>query len=159
GSQPRFYYCDARGMDFLYQQYRGNNLYVYPAHHDHLPGRNGLASRGGFYGDLYPTNSPYLIISQGSSGSDQPFLQAMAATRAVFRPEAKHALKNNGLLIPTLQMLLRYNNNQVHFNKHRPQYLEGIAHPTAFDSRLLQVPHMIQMAHDMELSNVPPMVQ
>lgn len=156
GSQPRCYYCDPGGMDFLYRQYRGNNLYVYPSHHDHLPGRNGIASRGGFYGDLYPTNSPYLIISQGSSGTDQPFLQAMAATLAAFRPEVKQRLRANGLLMPTLQMILRHCSLP---GDKRDQHLTGLAHPTVFNGSSLNVGQMIQMAHAIEPTNIPPMVQ
>ena len=59
-------------MRFLYRQYRGGQLYVYPEHRDHDPGHNG---QGG-YGDLFPTNSPCVVISQGSSGSDRAFVRA-----------------------------------------------------------------------------------
>ena len=31
-------------------------------------------------GDLFPANTPYLLVSRGSSGSDQPFLEALAMT-------------------------------------------------------------------------------
>ena len=82
GSNPRAYYVSFYGTLFLYNQYTRNNLYIYPEHHDHDPGHSGVffpnplnhAIRDEGYGDLYPTNTPYLIISQGSSGSDQPFM-------------------------------------------------------------------------------------
>src|SRR5205823_317084 len=51
GSNPRHAYCLPRGMQFLAQQYRGNNVYIYPEHRDHDPGHNG---HGDGYGDLYP---------------------------------------------------------------------------------------------------------
>ena len=91
GSNPRMYYTHPIGIAFLHEQYRMNNLYIYPEHRDHDPGHNGLAhpspaGKGaggeGGYGDLYPTNTPYLIISQGSSGSDQPFMRALPLTLA-----------------------------------------------------------------------------
>ena len=66
GSNPRSYYVFPFGLSFLYNQYTRNNLYIYPEHRDHDPGHNG---KNDGYGDLYPTNTPYLIISQGSSGS------------------------------------------------------------------------------------------
>jgi len=72
GSNSRLYYTNRGGIEFLYQQYTHNNLYVYPEHRDHDPGHNGLPSPGnpeGGYGDLFPTNTAYLITSQGSSGS------------------------------------------------------------------------------------------
>ena len=67
GSNARTYYAHTEGLNFLFAQYARNNLYIYPEHRDHDPGHNGDVG----YGDLYPTNTPYLIISQGSSGSDQ----------------------------------------------------------------------------------------
>ena len=62
--------------------------------------------------DLSP-NTPYLIASQGSSGSDQPFMRAIPYTLAAFRPEVKRKLIDNGLLMPTLQMILRQANKQI----------------------------------------------
>src|SRR5204863_8237323 len=77
GSNPRTAYTSARGLDMLYKQYRGNNLYIYPEHRDHDPGpprrmgenkkqsdhdagHNGRGVVRGEegYGDLYPTNTP-----------------------------------------------------------------------------------------------------
>ena len=49
---------------------------LYPEHRDHDPGHNG---KDGF-GDVFPANTPYFVISQGSSGSDRPFMEAFAAT-------------------------------------------------------------------------------
>src|SRR4051794_9224172 len=79
GSNPRTYYCSPAGLKLLEGHYLGNNLYIYPEHRDHDPGHNGV---GDGYGDLYPTNTPYLIVSQGSSGSDQPFMRALPFTMA-----------------------------------------------------------------------------
>ena len=67
GSNVRSCYASPRGLSFLYAAYTRNNLYIYPAHLDHSPGHNGFS---GGYGDLYMTNTPCLITSQGSSGSD-----------------------------------------------------------------------------------------
>src|SRR5262249_19340293 len=102
GSNPRVYYTHPANIAFLYRQYTGNNLYVYPEHRDHDPGHNG-PDRG--FGDLYATNTPYLLISQGSSVSDQPFLRALASTLAAFRPDVKKKLIETRLLMPTIQML------------------------------------------------------
>jgi len=77
----------------------------YPEHRDHDVGLNG---DGGGYGDVYPTNTPYLIASQGSSGSDQPFMRAIPFTLAAFRPEVKKKLVETGLLMPTIQMILEF---------------------------------------------------
>ena len=73
GSLPRLYFTNPSGLMFLNQQYISNNLFIYPEHQDHDPGGNGVDG----WGDLYPANSAALLISQGSSLSDQPFLKAV----------------------------------------------------------------------------------
>ncbi len=70
GCLPRLYMMDPGGNRFLAQQYLSNNLFIYPEHQDH--------DIGG-YGDRLPLNTPCLLISQGSSFTDQPFLQALVA--------------------------------------------------------------------------------
>jgi YD repeat-containing protein len=150
GSNIRFYYTHPRGMAFLYQEYRSNNLYMYPAHHDHHPGRNGKP----FYGDVYPANSPYLIASQGSSGSDQPFMRAVPYTLAAFRPEVKRKLIESGLLMPTVQMIFRSTNKHLTDPK---EYLTGKAHPPVFEGSWVNDQKMVQLAHDIELKSIPPL--
>jgi hypothetical protein len=153
GSNPRMYYCNPRGLPFLAQQYAKNNLYIYPEHRDHDPGHNG---KGDGFGDLYPTNTPYLLISQGSSGSDQPFMRAVALTLAAFRPEVKKKLTDAGALMPALQMILRSTGRQL---KGPADYLTGKAHPSVFDGSQLDELAMVQLAHAMQPGALPPLVQ
>ena len=154
GSNPRSAYVSKGGLTFLYTGYRRNNLYIYPAHHDHSLGHNGVANAAWpFYGDLFPTNTPYLIISEGSSGSDQPFLKAVAFTLGAFRPEVKSALASEGMLMPTIQMILRMCNRQV---LQPSDYLTGKAHPPVFVGDQLDALKMVQMAHEMDLKHLPP---
>ena len=152
GSNPRQFYQNTKGLILLYVQYAASNLYVYPEHHDHDTGRNGL---GGGYGDLYPTNTPYLIISQGSSSSDQVFLKAMFHTLAAFRPEVKSLLRVNKNLMPTVQMIFRMSNKTV---KIPTDYLTGKAHPTVFEGRNVDVLKMVKMAHKITKDTLPPIV-
>src|SRR4051812_31083447 len=42
GSNPRMYYTSPTGLKLLEQHYRKNNVYIYPEHRDHDPGRNGV---------------------------------------------------------------------------------------------------------------------
>ena len=91
-------YAHPFGLRFLYAQYTHNNLYIYPTHLDHKPGHNGTPN----HGDLYPTNTPFVLISQGSSGSDQPFMKAVPMAMAAFRPEVKKKLVQCGLLMPAI---------------------------------------------------------
>jgi hypothetical protein len=153
GSNPRLYYVQAAGLAFLYKQYRANNLYIYPEHRDHDPGHNG-PDEG--FGDLYPTNTPYLLISQGSSGSDQPFLRAVPFTLAAIRPEVKKKLIEAGLLMPTVQMLIRNTNRHL---RTVDAYITAQAHPTVFEGSWVNELGLVQAAHDMRVGSLPPMLQ
>ncbi len=153
GSLPRFFMMDpGRGAQFLMMQYLANNLFVYPEHQDYDIGGNGV----GGYGDLYPTNTPAVLISQGSSGSDQPFLQAVLATLAAFPRETQRALIEKRLMMPTVQAILR----QCYGTVKKPEdYLTGAAHPVVFDGAMLDAEKMARMAQDMTPDKIPPLVQ
>lgn len=152
GSNVRRYYTFPRGLQFLFTQYRRNNLYIYPEHRDHDPGHNGPDG----YGDLFPTNTPYVICSQGSSGSDQPFMRAMPLVLAAFRPEVKKKLVETGLLMPTVQMIFRMSNKHLA----RPEeYLTGKAHPTVFEGTWVDELKMVEMAHGITLDTIPPFAE
>ena len=156
-SMPRWAYENQSSAGLLYRQYRENKIYFYPGHVDHSPGRNGkLGEKKGGHGDVFFANTPYLIASQGSSGSDQVFMQAVAATFAAFRPETKKALVAQGLLCPATQMIFRMSNKPV---VKAEDYLTGIAHPTVFEGRNLDVAKMVRMAHDMRPDCLPPLAR
>ncbi len=143
----------ARTTDVLAAQYRRSHLYIYPEHQDHDPGHNG---RGGGYGDLLPANIPYAVISQGSSGSDKPFLKAFIWTLASFRPEVKRVLTEQGLLMPAMQMIFRTSNT----NAAAPaDYFTGKAHPTVFEGGALDIARMMEQAQAMRTDTLPPLVQ
>lgn len=152
GSNTRSLYVRAGGVPFLHEQYRRNNLYAYPEHNDHDPGHNGNPG----YGDVFPLNTPYLYTSQGSSGSEIGFLEAAFLTLASFRPEVKERLIQRGLLMPTVQMLMRRAYNK---QLDPSEYLTGRAHPSVFESAAIDVVSMVRGAHGIELDTIPPMVQ
>ena len=153
GSNPRHLYTNPMGLAALARQYVYNNLYIYPEHCDYDPGHNGV---GGGFGDVYPTNTPYLIISQGSSGSDQPFMHAAASTLAAFRPEVKKRMVEAGVLMPTIQMIFRLSSKNIAGEK---GYLTGKAHPTVFQGGDVDALKMAQLAHAITLDTIPPTVQ
>ncbi len=134
-------------------QYLSNLLYVYPEHRDYDPGRNGA---GGGWGDVFPANTPYAIISQGSSGSDQVFLRALATTIAAFRPETFERLVTVRLLAPTVQMILR---RCYRSSENAEDYFTGRAHPVVFDGARLDVVRMVEMAHALLPTEIPPLVR
>ena len=159
-SQPRFIHLNLGRAPFLYSQYTANQLYFYPEHRDHDLGRNGkppnAETKDGGFGDVYPFNSPYMIISQGSSGSDIAFMDATTCALAAFRPEVKTLLARTGTLMPAVQMVFRNSNKPVAKTE---DYLTGKAHPTVFESKNLDVPRMVKLAHSFTTNSIPPMIQ
>ncbi len=151
GSNPRRAYAHPRGLAVLLLQYTRNNLYIYPEHRDHDPGHNGIPEG---FGDLFPTNTPFVIISQGSSGSDQPFMKALPFTLAAFRPEVKKKLIETGLLMPAVQMILRWCSKRL--KDPEKEYLTGKAHPTVFEGSWVDPLRMVRMAHEIVPETIPP---
>ena len=149
-SMPRLALANATTAALLADQYANNMLYFYPEHRDHDP----EADKG--HGDVYPAHVPYLLTSQGSSGSDRAFMDAIAATIAAFRPETQKFLVDKRLLMPTVQMIFRSCRKPV---ADRDAYLSGKAHPPVFDGETLDVEKMVRMAHDLRPDEVPPLVR
>jgi hypothetical protein len=152
-SQPRLALTQPNGARMLSLHYLRNHLYFYPEHKDHDSGRNG---KGGGHGDVFPANTPYLVISQGSSGSDRLFMNAFVAMLAALRPETKRVLARSPLLMPTLQQVFRRSNRNV---KNEEDYFTGKAHPTVFDSAQLDPEAMIRRAHELKPDSLPPLAQ
>ena len=153
-SQARLAYVKPGSANRLARQYRANHLYLYPEHRDHDPGRNG-AKKGG-YGDVFPANTPYILVAQGSSWSDQPFLKALALTLAAFQPDTKEKLKASGGLMPALQMITRISNPML---IEPGDYLTGKAHPTVFAANQLDPLAMVKKANAIEPDQLPPRVE
>lgn len=145
-SQARFALTTAGGPARLYQNYRAGQIHVYPEHRDHDPK----------YGDLLPANTPYMLISQGSSGSDRAHLEALAMILAAFRPDTKAVLKQQGLLAPTVQMVYRRARLGV---RSREAYLSGGAHPSAFRDSDIQLARMVGLANAITPEEIPPLVK
>jgi hypothetical protein len=148
-SIPRLLFSTSGGMNFLNSQYHANQLYVYPEHQDHDP----AGEVGAGYGDLYPVNSPCLLIAQGSSGSDQPLLEAVVMTLASFQPAVKEQLRRQKLLMPVVQQILRSSLKTV---KERDDYLTAVAHPSAFAAETIDEEKMMRLAQGMSLETLPP---
>ncbi|WP_380992979.1 hypothetical protein [Sedimentitalea sp. HM32M-2] len=143
-SQARLAMTMNGGAAAAYRDYRANSIYIYPEHHDHDAT------------DLFPANWPYTIISQGSSHSDMPFLQAVAMTLAAFPADTRTALEAAGLVAPTVQMILRRNLTLV---SSRAQYLSALAHPTVFQAEWLRPGRMIGQAAALRPEDIPPVVR
>ena len=147
-SQPRLALTggDGSGPYRLFQNYAAGQTYIYPEHRDHDPE----------FGDLIPANTPYMLISQGSSGSDRPHMEAVAMIMAAFRPDTKAVLIENGLMASTIQMVWRRSQATV---LSREAYFSGLAHPSVFDRKVINLARMVALANAIEPGDVPPMVQ
>ena len=161
GSQPRCAYSATNKLAALRRQFKANNIYIYPCHMDHIAGNQRLGTgqtkkQGKGRGDMYPTNTPYLIISQGSSGTDQPFIRAIAWTIGSFPLDVRKKLEADGLLMSTVQMILRRSQLNIH---NADEYLSGLAHPAVFDRSNLDALKMMRTAKEMRLNTIPPSVQ
>lgn len=144
-SQARMLIVNPLRTSGLFAQYISNHIYFYPAHQDFK----------GECGDVFPFNSPYYVVSSASSGSDQPFLRAVAATLAAFQPETKKLLVQSHLIAPTVQMILRATQRTV---THAEAYFTGQAHPPAFTATNLDEEAMVRLANSMTSNTIPPLV-
>ena len=139
-------------IDKLHSNYRKNIILMFPAVGCYGPGINGLPG----YGDYFPANTPYVLGSVGASGTDKPFLRAWAHALASFQPLVKAKLKEEGLLMPTIQMIFRMSNSNL---LHPDEYLTGKAHPPAFYGGNLDILKMGRLAAAMTIDVLPPMAQ
>ena len=145
-SNPRLIMHDDPVMKIVYNEFLNNQLYCYPEHNDFDPE----------HGDVYPANTPFWVISQGSSGSDQPFMEAIALTLAAFRPDVKLKLVESHWLMHVVQMLLRRSQKSVQTDD---DYYSGKAHPVVFQSSELDALRMVQLAHHLTIETLPAMVR
>lgn len=147
-SLPRLALTIGEGADpiDLYRNYVSGQIHVYPEHRDH----------DAEHGDLLPANTPFYLISQGSSGSDQPHVEALAIILAAFRPGTKAFLRESGLIAPTVQMIFRRGQTDV---PDRATYLSGVAHPTVFPAGKIDLGRMVALANALSPGTVPPMVR
>ena len=138
--------ADGTGPMRLWQNADNNHLYVHPAHRDFDEER----------GDLFPANTPYLIVSRGSSGSDRPFLEAMAMALAAFRPDTKARLTETRMIVPTLQWVFR--RSQQHIQS-RDAYFSGAAHPAVFEGFRINAARMVSLANSIQPGDIPAQVR
>ena len=136
---------DGTGPLRLWQNAATNQLYVYPSHKDYAAKT----------GDLFPANTPYLLVSRGASGSDKPFLDAIALILAAFRPDTKARLVAADLMVPTVQMIFRRSLQNV---RSRADYLSGAAHPAVFEGYQINPARMVSLANSIKPGDLPPRV-
>ncbi len=150
-SLPRGISTDAAAMAVAFRLAMANQLYVYDATPD-------LNRR--FKGDLLTSNNPALILSADLTGkkpdpkaAQRDLTELLLAGIGVLRPETRQEMLRRGLLVPTLQRLLRQG------LKGAPDYLTPAAHPTAFDPKAIDAEAFLKAAHALAPEGLPPFFQ
>lgn len=149
-SQPRQAMSSQLGAFRAWQLYDNNHIYVFPEHRDH----DAIENKG--RGDLFPANTPLMLISKGSSGSDQQFLKAIQIILAGFKLDVKALLKEKRLVAPTVQQIIRRGMAGIETGD---DYLNPAAHPTVFDQKDIRLDRMLALANGLTAAAVPPRAQ
>ena len=121
--------------------YRANQVHVFPANKDFGAG-----------GDLMHCATPCFFMTRGASWSDTPLLELLLSASASFRPETKREIVRRGLLVPTLQALLR----RTLAKGGDPRSPE--ANPTVFQTGAVDASMLAGLAHGMGPEEIPPAV-
>ena len=124
-----------------------NQLYVYDVTLDYTRGT----------GDLLVGNNIAFIPSTDLTNekpnpaeAQRELTELILAAFAAFSPETKEAIERNGLLVPTIQRLLRQS------QKGAPDYFSAAAHPTAFDPKRIDKEAFLKAAHALTPETLPP---
>lgn len=151
-SLPRLISADASQAVIAVRLAMANQLYVYDATLDHIASVRG---------DLLIAANPAVILSGDTLSADKPnpvnaqreLTELILAALAAMHPETKHEMLRRGLLVPTVQMLLRSHITGV------TDYCSPEAHPTVFDPRRIDGEALIRAAHDLRPETLPPFFQ
>lgn len=133
----------AQRMQFMYSN---NQLWVFPAVDDFSTVATNRIDR-------FAAVAPFQLLTEGRSWSDQEFLRAALAASAAMRPDTKEAAIRRHLFAPTLQWLFRRTRPGVESDD---DYLTAKAHPTAFGKKDIDVDSLVERAHALKPSDIPP---
>ncbi len=154
------------------EYYRGNKLIIIPSVADYHAQSEGIQG----IGDVYAAQCPYLITSQGASGTDQPFVRAAFLTLASFRPEVKKELVKTGLVMPAFQWCLRQSfmnvktrddfltwraHGPVMVGRRDPGQLYDMGFRAAYPRGDMNIDYvkMVTLAHNLTPDTIPPLIQ
>lgn len=151
-SLPRLISTDASQTVIALRLAMANQLYVYDATLDHIASVRG---------DLLVSANPSIILSGDTLSTDRPnpveaqrgLTELILAALAAMPPDTKAEMLRRGLLVPTVQMLLR---GHVIGAK---DYFTPEAHPTVFDPRRINGEALIRAAHALRPEMLPPFFQ
>lgn len=150
-SLPRAIATDAAMAAVAFRLAMANQLYVYDATPD-------LNRR--FKGDLLTANNPSFVLSADFTRerpepktAQRELTELILAGLGVLKPETRREMFRRGLLVPTVQRLLRQS------LKGAPDYLSAAAHPTAFDPAAIDAEAFLRQANALTPKGLPPFFQ
>ena len=146
-SQARHALTTRLGPIRAWQLYDNNHIYVFPEHRDHDRKADGGE------GDVFPANTPLMLISKGSYGSDRRFPTAIQVILAGFKPDVKSLLTEKRLIAPTVQQIIRRGMTGI---KTDDDYLSAAANPTVFDKNNVDLDRMLDLGNGLNVGSVPP---
>lgn len=142
-SFPRLIQADSNAITTAFRLAIANQLYIYHASRD---------VDVTFLGDILIANNPSYMITTGSPANQIAFTEALFATLAAMRPAVKKEMMRRGIMIQTLQRLVRKSIRNA-------DYLSPAAHPVAFDYTTIDVEALIKRAHNLTIPTLPAIVQ
>jgi len=128
-----------------YRLFVTNHLYVYPEHKDYDPET----------GDRLLAHTPYFLLSQGSSFTDRPLVEAALAIIAALPPETRAAAEESGRLSATVQAVMRRTLLEVNSTD---AYVSPIAHRPVIDRKSLRPVAAVSYASSLVPDTLPPLV-
>lgn len=138
---------ESRRMKTMQKFYLSNQIWAFPAVNDF-----NFADTNCF-GDVFASQTPYWIATQGASWSDQYYLKAALAASAAMRSDVKAEVVRRGLLAPTIMAIVRKSLKTVNADG---DYLTPAAHPTAFPPNGLDMAKLKKLAGELKASSIPP---
>lgn len=125
--------------------YLSNQIWVFPVVNDCPP--------LGRYGDVFASQTPYWIATQGRSWSDQYYLKAALEVSRSLDPVVKKEIVERGHLAPTIQAIIRKSLKSV---TDETEYLTEKAHPTAFPANGLDMEKLKTLSSSLSKDSIPP---
>ncbi len=147
-SIPRMYAIDAAQNAVALRLAISNQLYLYDVTPDY---------HAAFKGDLLISNTPQFIMTADTTSeksnpieAQQQMTELVLAALAAMEPETKQIMMQKGLMVQTMQRLLRQH------LKSEPGYLTAAAHPIAFDPAQIDGEALVRAAHTLRPVDLPP---
>ncbi|HBO98453.1 MAG TPA: hypothetical protein DD637_01250 [Verrucomicrobia bacterium] len=136
---------EVRRLGLMQAFYLSNQFWVFPAAFDFPPlGTNG---------NVFASTTPYWLVSQGRSWSDQYYLRAALAVWRALKPPVRAEIVRRGLWAPVLQMLMR---GALKTAPRPEDYFTAKANPSAFPPDGLDTARLAASAASLAVADLPP---